>query len=190
MGNQFPREWSPFFLQGGHILRTDETIYHMIHQKWIDKGSRKLLKLAIKYASHKDVLLLESCDLCNETAQTILVNSSEAECGRVCFKCLKLVTDVIKFDCNNVPFVANSTYAQGLMYFRRVQLNKINSGLQLLNRSEPEENCSLCGFKPTEYKICEKCHVVRIGFMASRVILLKEKLINDVLVVIVRSIAG
>lgn len=190
MGTWLPREWKPFFLQGGHIVRTDETIYHMIHQKWIDKGTRKLLKLATKYASHKDVLLLESCDLCNKTAQTILVNSSEAEYGAVCFDCLKSVIDVMKFERNNVPFVANSTYAQGLMFFRRVQLNKINSGSQLLNSSESEEKCSLCGFKPTEYKICEKCHVVMVGFMVSRVILLKERLINDVLVVIIRSIAG
>lgn len=188
MNSPIPPEWEAFVQCGNNLMRTDDTIYHDVQLSFLGEKF-PVWELALVYTTYVRCVGSGECSLCDGNGEYHVFRPSGA-CQRVCHDCITSIVETKKFRARKVTFVYDCEYLFDHRWncYRRVLLREISSGLQLVLHDKV--NCSLCGFTPIKYNICRRCHIVVVRFMVKKVILLKDQLIDDILVNIVRSIAG
>lgn len=189
MDTVIPPEWELFVYWGCGCMRADDVIYHRISPRCINKSIIQLWELSIINKKYVFTPILEKCELCDNNAIYTRLNSTGLPHDSVCGDCLKSVTDVKKFKFREKRFVCDNKFMRDELenYYRRVPLKEIKNRLHMVT-GLLINYCSLCGFIPEEYGACYLCYVIVVRFMISRVILLKDQLIDDILIAVVRAV--
>lgn len=190
MDTVVPPEWELSVRWGCVNMRTGDVIYHRVSSGCIDKSMRQLWELAIINKKYVPYPMLGKCELCDNNAMYARLDSCGLPHDSVCEDCLKSITDVKKFKFREKRFVCDNKFMRDELehYYRHVPLKEIKNRLHMVT-GWLINYCSLCGFIPEEYGACYLCYVIVVRFMISRVILLKDQLIDDILIAVVRSIA-
>lgn len=186
--------WEKFLLDKSLIMRYPDWVYHRIELIGVDVTTYRILKFAHGYISHEPVINPGKCEACDHGAIFTVTRKCTIRDNRdkipLCNNCLNLVTNIKRTIVGGVACAYNDNYMiANFIEYRRVPLKEIKNGLQLLPQGwSNARTCSLCGFVPKTDCICNHCHTHVVRYMVLRVIMLRGKLIDDVLVAVVRAV--
>lgn len=185
--------WERFLLDGNPITRYPDCIYHRLDLIAADLTMFRIFIFSRGYMSHEPSIIPGVCEVCDRDAMFIVAQDCSVR-NKVflCGGCLEKVISIKRIKVGNITGMYDDKYMLArFLEYRRVPLKEIKNGLQLSPHSWiSSADCSLCGSTPGTDCICVNCYTHVVRFMISRVILLRDQLIDDVLVAIVRSIIG